>query len=49
MWGGLQLAGVLGLALGLLIGAPAMMLAGAGLLIVGGCIWLNVTVQRIMD
>lgn len=48
VWGGLQGAGVLGLALGGLTGAVPLLLAGTCLLVVGGCIWLASMVAKVM-
>jgi len=48
VWGGLQGAGVLGLALGGLTGVVPLLLAGTCLFVVGGCIWLSSMVTRAM-
>ena len=48
LWGGLQVAGVLGLALGGLTGAGPLLVAGTCLLVVGGCVWLGSLVLRVM-
>jgi len=48
VWGGLQVAGLLGLALGGLTGAVPLLLAGTCLLVVGGCVGLGTLVQRLM-
>jgi hypothetical protein len=48
LWAGLQVAGVLGLALGGLTGAGPLLVAGTCLLVVGGCIWLGSLVLRVM-
>ena len=48
VWGGLQVAGVLGLALGGLTGAVPLLLAGTCLFVVGGCVGLGTLVLRLM-